>query len=70
MLDDCPSDQDPDDAGLIFHDVDEDSDGGDFKTDAEKALNIINRIIKQVDDKPGDLFIENGEGDECKTLAT
>lgn len=42
MLDDCPSDQDPDDAGLCFYDVDEDSDGGDFKTDAEKALNIIN----------------------------
>lgn len=70
MPDDCPFDQDPNDAGLNFHTVDEDSDGDNFKTDAEKALNMINRIIEQVDDKPGDSFIENGEGDECETLAT
>lgn len=39
-------------------------------TSTKTTLDIINRIIKQVDDKPGDSFTESSKGNERKTLVS
>lgn len=38
-----------------------------FNTDAEKVLDVMNRIIEQADDEPGTLFAEAGSN-ECEFL--